>query len=48
MTNPPNHQDWSYVHVVDPVTAFAHEPCQITHAHATSCLIYTCAHQRRC
>ena len=31
---------------IHPVTAFAHEPCQITHAPATSCLMYTCAHRR--
>ena len=41
MANPSDHQDWSYVHVVDPVTAFAHEPCQITHAHATQLPRYT-------
>jgi hypothetical protein len=32
---------------VDPVTAFAYQPCQIPHAPATSCPMYTCAHQSR-
>jgi hypothetical protein len=33
-------------HDMDIRVAFAHEPCQITHAHATSCGMYTCAHRR--
>jgi len=32
---------------VNPVTAFAHQPCQITHAPATSCPMYTCTHRSR-
>ena len=30
---------------VNPVTAFAHQPCQITHARATSCPVCTCTHR---
>jgi len=37
MTNHPRYQNTARGRRVDPVTAFAHEPCQITHARATSC-----------
>ncbi len=46
MTNRPRYRDRPRERRIDAVTAFAHEPCQITHAPATSCPVYTCVHRR--
>ena len=46
MTNRSRYRDRPRDLRIHAVTAFAHEPCQITHAPATSCLMYTCVHRR--
>lgn len=47
MTNRLRYRDRPRERRIHAVTAFAHEPCQITHAPATSCPMYTCAHHSR-
>ena len=41
MTNHPRYQNTPLEHSFEPGTAFAYEPCQITHAPATQLPMYT-------